>query len=192
MANKFNKKISDTCVRIGEVRFSYASVFAPRTNDEGKPAKYGVCVVIPKSNKEAVRLVQEAIEAAKLAGKATKWNGKIPANAKTCLRDGDIDREDDEAFADCYFINTSSKNKPGVKVLDDGAISDALGEDDFYSGCFGAVTINFFPYDNSGSKGVGAGLNNVIKTRDGERLAGGRSADEDFGDLAGLGSDGLD
>jgi hypothetical protein len=189
MANKFNKKISDTCIRIGEVRFSYAHVFAPKTNEDGKPGKYAVCIIIPKEDKQAVKLVQDAIEAAKLKGKSEKWGGKIPANVKTCLRDGDIDREDDEAFADSWFINTSSNNKPGVKVLGDGSIEDALGEDDFYSGCYGAVTINFFAYENSGNKGVGAGLNNVIKTRDGERLAGGRSADEDFSDLA---SDGLD
>jgi hypothetical protein len=31
--------------------------------------------------------------------------------------------------------------------------------------------------------GISAGLNNVIKTRDGDRLSGGRSADADFADL---------
>ena len=60
-----------------------------------------------------------------------------------------------------------------------------MDSDDFYSGCYGAVTINFFPYENSGNKGVAAGLNNLIKTRDGERLSGGRTADEDFGDMGG-------
>ena len=120
---------------------------------------------------------------AKEAGKSSKWGGKIPANVKSCLRDGDIDREDDEAFAGCYFLNASSRNKPGVKVLEDGVVSDALDEEDFYSGCYGAVTLDFFPYESSGNKGVGAGLNNVIKTRDGDRLSGGRSADEDFADL---------
>ena len=45
------------------------------------------------------------------------------------------------------------------------------------------MTLDFFPYESSGNKGVGAGLNNVIKTRDGDRLSGGRSADEDFADL---------
>ena len=180
---KYNKKINDTNVRIGEVRFSYASVFQPKKNDDGTAAKYGVCVIIPKEDTETVALVRAAIDAAKQRGKAEKWGGKIPANVKTCLRDGDIDREDDEAFAGCYFLNASSKNKPGVRVLEGGVVSEALDGEDFYSGCYGAVTPNFFPYENSGNKGVGAGLNNVIKTRDGERLAGGRSAEEDFADL---------
>lgn len=180
---KFNKKIKDTSVRLGEVRFSYTAVFQPKKNDDGTPSKYGVCIIIPKEDTETVNLVREAIDAAKQRGKMEKWGGKIPANVKSCLRDGDIDREDDEAFAGCYFLNASSRNKPGVKVLEDGIVSDALDEEDFYSGCYGAVTLDFFPYESSGNKGVGAGLNNVIKTRDGDRLSGGRSADEDFADL---------
>lgn len=180
---KFNKKIKDTSVRLGEVRFSYTAVFQPKKNDDGTPSKYGVCIIIPKEDTETVNLVKEAIEAAKQRGKLEKWGGKIPANVKSCLRDGDIDREDDEAFAGCYFLNASSRNKPGVKVLEDGVVSDALDDEDFYSGCYGAVTLDFFPYESSGNKGVGAGLNNVIKTRDGDRLSGGRSADEDFADL---------
>lgn len=180
---KFNKKIKDTSVRLGEVRFSYTAVFQPKKNDDGTPSKYGVCIIIPKEDTETVNLVKEAIDAAKQRGKLEKWGGKIPANVKSCLRDGDIDREDDEAFAGCYFLNASSRNKPGVKVLEDGVVSDALDEGDFYSGCYGAVTLDFFPYESSGNKGVGAGLNNVIKTRDGDRLSGGRSADEDFADL---------
>ena len=180
---KFNKKIKDTSIRIGEVRFSYTAVFQPKKNDDGTPSKYGVCIIIPKEDTETVNLVKEAIDAAKQRGKLEKWGGKIPANVKSCLRDGDIDREDDEAFAGCFFLNASSRNKPGVKVLEDGVVSDALDEEDFYSGCYGAVTLDFFPYESSGNKGVGAGLNNVIKTRDGDRLSGGRSADEDFADL---------
>ena len=104
---------------------------------------------------------------------------------RTPLRDGDIEKEDDPTFEGCYFFNASCKSKPGVRVLDGGTNYEAMDSDDFYSGCYGAVTINFFPYENSGNKGVAAGLNNLIKTRDGERLSGGRTADEDFGDMGG-------
>ena len=38
---KFNKKIKDTSIRIGEVRFSYTAVFQPKKNDDGTPSKYG-------------------------------------------------------------------------------------------------------------------------------------------------------
>ncbi len=181
MAN-YNKRISETSVRIGECRFSYVHVFEPQKNDEGKD-KYGVAILWPKTETAITKLVEEAVQAAKEKGKASKWGGKIPANAKSPIRDGDTDREDDEAYHGMYFLNCSSNQKPGVRVLENGKVVEALDQEDFYSGCWGAVTLNFFPYESKGNKGVGAGLNNVIKTRDDERLAGGSSADNDFSDL---------
>lgn len=180
----YNKKITDTNIRIGPVRFSYANVFSPRVGEDGKPGKYGVCVLIPKTDTETVALVTSAYEAARELGKTTAWNGKIPAKVTSPLRDGDIEREDDAAFAGCWFFNANAKNRPGVRVLSDGIISEALDSEDFYSGCYGAVSINLYPYNSSGNVGVGVGLNNIIKTKDGERLSGGRTAEADFADLA--------
>lgn len=181
--SNFNKVITNTNIRIGEVRFSYAHVFEPRQSDNGGDAKYSVCVLWPKTDKAITDLVNKAINEAKEKGKTSKWGGKIPANCKSPVRDGDIDREDDPTYEGMYFLNCSSKTKPGVRVLENGKVVEALDTEDFYSGCRGAVTINFFPYDSSGNKGVGVGLNNVIKTRDDERLAGGATADQDFSDL---------
>jgi len=182
MAN-LNKSISDTAVRLGEVRFSYVNVFSPRPNPDGTQGKYSVCVIIPKSNTEAVELFKKAYEAARAAGKTTKWNGKIPAKVTLPLHDGDEERPEDAAFENCWYFNCSSKNKPGVRYRDKLGINEAVDDEDFYSGCYGAVTVNLFPYASNGSFGVGVGLNNVIKLRDGERLSGGRSADADFSDL---------
>ena len=182
MAN-FNKRISDTSVRLGEVRFSYANVFQRRANPDGTPGKYSVCVVIPKTDKATLDMFNQAYEAARAVGKSTKWGGKIPAKVSSPLHDGDQERPDDPAFENCMYFNCSSNNQPGVRVLDNGAVVEALDTDDFYSGCYGAVTVNLFPYSNSGNVGVGVGLNNLIKTRDGERLSGGRSAEADFEDL---------
>ena len=178
-----NKKYTETNVRLGLVRFSFPYVFQKRLNEKGEPDKYSLCVIIPKSDTDTVKLLNEAVEAAKLKGKAEKWGGKIPAKVKSPLRDGDIDREDDPAFKGCWFFNCSSKQAPGVRVREDGIVTEALDESEFYAGCYGAVTVNAFPYNSNGNIGVGIGLNNVIKLEDGERLAGGRSADEDFSDL---------
>ena len=109
MAN-YGKKISDTNVRIGEVRFFYVNVFAPRTNPDGDSSKYGVCVAWPKTDAQTTKLVTEAVEAAKQNGKTKKWGGKIPANVKSPVRDGDIDREDDPNFAGTWFINCNCGN----------------------------------------------------------------------------------
>ena len=181
----YNKKISDTQVRIGEVRFSYATVFSPKPGQNGGDPKYSCAILIPKENTAAVDMIRSAINAAKELGKSSKWGGKIPGNCKIPLRDGDIDREDDANYAGHWFINANSpaKSKPAVKVLQDGNLFDALDEEDFYSGCYGAAVLNFFPYENSGSKGVGAGLNIVLKTRDGEKLSGGVNVETALGDM---------
>lgn len=183
MAN-YNKKLSDTTVRIGEVRFSYANVFEPRASMPGNDPKYSCAILIPKTNTEALRMIEEAINAAMEIGKTSKWGGKIPKPCKSPLRDGDLER-DDPNYEGCYFLNASApvKSKPAVKVLDGGILADALDNEDFYSGCYGAAVINFFPYDASGNRGVGAGLNVVLKTRDGEKLSGGVNADAALADL---------
>jgi hypothetical protein len=52
---------------------------------------------------------------------------------------------------------------------------------EFYSGCYGNISINFFPYNTLGN-GVSAGLQNIQKTADGESLGGGNVAPtSDFG-----------
>jgi hypothetical protein len=181
----FNKTISDTSIRLGPVRFSFVNVLSPRKKEDGTPGKYGVCVLFPKADQEAYKIFQQAYENARQLGKASKWNGRIPSKVQLPLHDGDEDRPDDPAFQGMWYFNCSSTNKPGVRVREDGAIVEALDSEDFYSGCYGCASINFFAYNSSGSQGIGAGLNNVIKTRDGEKLSGGHSAMADFADLAG-------
>jgi len=178
----YNKKLTDTSVRIGEVRFSYVNVFEPRSS-MGNDPKYSCAILIPKSNKAALDLIDSAIRAAVEQGKSSKWGGKEPRNLHSPLRDGD--ERDDPNYEGMYYINASAtmKSKPAVKVLDGGVIADALDNEDFYSGCYGAAVINFYPYAASGNNGVSAGLNVVIKTRDGDKLSGGISTESA---LAGL------
>lgn len=167
-----------TKVITGLVRFSYVHIFKPTAIDESSDEKYSISIIIPKKDTATLNKVKMAIEAAKEAGKS-KWGGKIPAKLKTPLRDGDEDRPDDEAYAHSYFINCSSKTKPGVV---DKYTQDIMDEDEVYSGCYGRVAINFYSYDKNGNKGIAAGLNNVQKIKDGEPLGGRSSASDDFGD----------
>ena len=182
---KFNKKINDNEIRIGEVRFAYVHVFEPGLDDKGQPDKYSACIMIPKENKEAIKLINECVEAAKLVGKTKTWNGRIPTGERmNPLHDGDDERSDKEEFIGMMYLNAKSKNKPGVRVLEGGRLAEPMGDEDFYSGCWGAATISFFPYDKSGNRGVGVSLGNVVKTRDDDKFSGGVSADAAFGDLA--------
>lgn len=186
MAN-FNKRISETCIRLGEVRFGYVHVFSPRKNEDGTDGKYSVQILIPKTDATALKLIEDSVEAAKRNGVSSKWNGKMPpaSKLKLPLRDGDEEFPEDPDYEGMYFMNASSSasRKPGVRVLENGSMSEAIDEEDMYSGCYGCVTVNMFPYNTSGNVGVAAALNNLIKTRDGERLSGGHTAEEDFNDL---------
>lgn len=179
----YNKRISDTKVRLGEIRLSYAYLFNKKPTPDGKEGKYSTAVLIPKSNTKAVEMIKEAIEAAKMEGKDT-LGGKIPSTLKVPLRDGDEEHPDDATYEGMYFFNCNTTRKPDLMVLENGHLSDALDEDDVYSGCWGAITITFRAYNNSGNKGIGAYIGNFVKTRDDERLSGGSTGAEDFGDLA--------
>ena len=188
---------TNTKVRIGEVRLSYCHLFQPEAVADGGEKKYSVSIIIPKSNTKLVAEVKAAIEAAAAAG-ISKFGGRRPANLKTPLRDGDLERADDDAYADAWFINASSKGKPGVvKVMNvqgEKKLVEVTNEEEVYSGCYGVVSVTFFPFNNAGNKGVAAGLNNVLKTKDGTFLGGRTSAQTDFGDmdLSGIGESGDD
>ena len=174
MANVKAKR-TGTRVTTGKVRLSYAHLFEPHSI-EGNEPKYSVSVIIPKSDKETIKAINEAIAEAKEQGKG-KWNGKVPGNLKTPLRDGDVDREDDEAYAGCYFLNANSKNKPGVVDAD---VQPILDTTEVYSGCYARLTLNFYAYNANGNKGIAAGLGNVQKLADGEPLGGFSRAEDDF------------
>lgn len=167
-----------TKVITGKVRFSYLHVWEPTAIEEGGEKKYSVSLIIPKKDKATIAKINKAIEAAKEAGKA-KFGGKVPANLKLPLRDGDVERPDDEAYADSYFLNANCKTKPG---LVDADVNPILDQDELYSGCYGRASVTFYAFNTAGNKGVACGLNNLQKLEDGESLGGRASAESDFGE----------
>lgn len=170
---------NSTKVVTGKVRFCYVNVFEPTAMDEGDTPKYNICILIPKDDAKTLDKINKAIEAAKQAGKAklADKNGKIPSNLKLPLRDGDEERPDDPAFEGMYFINANSQRKPSIVDRD---LNPIMEKEEFYSGCYGRASINFYAF-NVSSKGIAAGLNNLQKLEDGEMLAGGSTPEEDFG-----------
>jgi hypothetical protein len=171
--------MSETKTVTGKVRFSYAHVFEPSAVEEGEEKFYNICLMIPKKDKAGIAKIEAAIEAAVEQGVKGKWGGARPKKLKLPLRDGDEEKEGEE-WEGMLFLNAKSKRKPSVVDQNLNAIIDP---EDFYSGCWGRASINFYPYDYNGTKGVAAGLNNIQKLADGERLdGGGSSAEEDFGD----------
>lgn len=166
-----------TKVVTGKVRFSYAYVWESRAMEGSDRAKYSVSILIPKTDSATLSRVKEAIDTALKEGIA-KLGGKIPPTWKNPLRDGDTERPGNPEYAGHMFVNANSDNRPGIV---DANLNPIIEKEDFYSGCYGRASISFYVYNKNGNKGVACGLNNLQKLADGERLAGGSSAEEDFG-----------
>ena len=102
---KFNNPMK--VITCPNTRWSYANVWEPKSINGGTP-KYSVSLIIPKSDKVTVEKIKKAIQAAYEEGQSKlKGNGKsVPSLSvlKTPLRDGDLERPDDEAYANSYFI----------------------------------------------------------------------------------------
>ena len=137
-------------------RFSYLHCWEPEAINGGEP-KYSVSAIIPKSDKETIK--------------------KIPPNLKLPLRDGDIDRPEDEAYKGCYFFNANSRQAPQVV---DKQVQPILDQTEVYSGCYGRISVNFYGYNSNGNRGVAAGLGNIQKLKDGEALSSRTNAEDDF------------
>lgn len=170
-----------TKVITGKVRFSYVNIFKSRAFQSGQDEKFSICLLIPKKDKASIAKIKEAMNAAVEEGIAEKWGGKKPANLKLPLRDGDAERADEaEEYTGMYFLNANSTQKPGIIDRD---MNEILDPTEVYSGCWGRASINFFPFNSNGNKGVGVGLNNIQKLADDEPLGGARaSAESDFAD----------
>ena len=178
-ANKANAgaRINPTKVVTSVVRLSYANVWEPKSINGGAE-KYSVSLIIPKSDTKTLTAIQKAIDVAIEEGRG-KFGGKIPNKSalKLPLRDGDIDRPDDEAYANCYFVNANSSTAPEIV---DKARDPILNRSEVYSGVYARVSINFYAFNSNGNRGIACGLGNIQKVRDGEPLGGKTSAADDF------------
>jgi len=173
--------MSQTSVVTGEVRLSYVNLLQPRANQQGGEPRYSVTILLPKSDQATYQRIMQAIQAAYELGVTTKWNGARPP-LKTPIHDGDGVRPNGEPFGpECrghWVFTASSKQKPEIV---DAQLNPILDPTKVYSGVYGRVHVNFFPYSNSGNRGIGAGLGPVLILRDGEPLGGRVTAEEAFG-----------
>lgn len=159
----------------GKVRASYANVDEPKSIN-GSAEKYSCSFIVSKDDEKTVSAIKAAIEEAKQEGKA-KFGGKIPAVLKTPLRDGDVERPEDPAYKNAYFINANSKDKP---QLVDRNVRPILEPNTVYSGCYVRASLSFYAFNTNGNKGIACGLGNIQKLEDGPSLGGRSRAEDEF------------
>ncbi len=167
-----------------DTRWSYANVWEPKSINGGTP-KFSVSLIIPKSDTKTIEAIKKAIQAAYKEGEAKlKGNSRSvpPLEAiKTPLRDGDLERPNDEAYKNSYFVNANSTTPPGIV---DASVQPILTRSEVYSGVYGRASINFYAFNSNGNRGIACGLNNLQKIRDGEPLGSRATAESDFADFA--------
>lgn len=166
----------------GEVRFSYVHVFTP-DSIEGQEPKYSAALLIPKTDKATMTSIGTILRALKTQALA-QYGGRLPQKfAENPVHDGDVEKSDSPEYQGMWYINAKARNKPGCVKQTPSGLVDITDEDEFYSGCYGRASISFYLYDKAGQRGIGVGLNNVLKTRDGDYLGGRASAKSDFAEF---------
>lgn len=174
------KFVIPTKVVTGPCIFSYLNCWDPKAINGGTP-KFSVSLIISKTDTRTIEKINAAIQAAYDEGQSKlKGSGKtVPALSaiKTPLRDGDVERPDDEAYKNSYFINANSSTQPGIVDADRQPILD---RSQMYSGVKGRASINLYAYNVNGNRGIACGLNNLQKLSDGTPLGGKSRAEDDF------------
>lgn len=163
------------------VRLSYVYLNSPRKNDDGSDGKFGATLLIPKTDKDTIKAIQAAIEAAKAEGIANGIKGA--KDFPSPMRDGDGDRpRGGEYGPECkgmMVINSTSKSR--VKVCDRNR-NEIMDGSEIYSGMWANVMIKFRCFNVPGNKGISCYLNLVQKVRDDQPLGGAAPKAEDVFD----------
>lgn len=158
----------------GIVRFNHLNVLEPR---EGK---YGVCLIIPKEDTETIKRIKEAIEGIADDSVDTIFKNKKLSDSEKykIIHNGDLEKENNPDYKDCYYINAKTNFKP--EVLDLKTWETIEDKDIIYNGCYGHANISFFAYDKMGNKGIGCNLINLIKVKDGDKISSYKSVKDTF------------
>ncbi len=161
-------------------RWSYVNVWEPKSINDGTP-KYSISLIIPKTDTETIRKIQDAMRAAYEEGmnklRGNSRNAPAFEDLKIPLRDGDRERKDDPTYAGCMFINANSATAPGIV---DAALNPIIERSEVYSGVYGRASITLYAFNSNGNKGIACGLNKLQKIRDGEPLGSRSRAEDDF------------
>lgn len=182
--------MSETSVSTGKfpnelVRFSYVVLTeAKLASPQATEKVFGMAVLVPKKNKNTLKALNAAIEAAielgpeKVKGwKANKKPLKLP------IRDGGEEKPDVEAYSTCMFFNASKKERFGRPGVVDRGLNPIMDLNEVKSGDWGNVSVNFYPFGVGGNFGVAVGLNHVQKVRDGEALGSQTSIADEFDEV---------
>ena len=180
-----------THVVTGKVRFSYEHLMKPyanTTNDPNAELKYSVTVLIPKTDTATKARIDAGIKAALQQGadKRTFKDGVPLDKLPTPIYDGDGVRADGYTpfGPECkgmWVMTASCRADRKPEIVDAGG-NPIINASEIYSGIWGRVSVDFYPYSVPQRAGIGCGLCNAQKLADDTPLGAARpTASDDFG-----------
>ena len=146
-------------------RLDFVHVFEPWAFRENEMPKYSVTLIISKNDSDTIQKVQSAISQAYENGKSKLQNTEMK-DVHSPLRDGDLERPDNPAYRNCWFINATNNGRFGAPAVCDRQKNVITDINQLYSGVWGNVYVSFKAYSVGDSKVIGCYLNAVQKTKD--------------------------
>ncbi|WP_296813839.1 DUF2815 family protein [uncultured Megasphaera sp.] len=167
--------MENASVVLENVRLSYVHLLKPYARDPQATPKFQATILLPKTDAVGKQKLDAALAAATRNGINGKWNGAAPVKVPNPVWDGDGLNQSGNTFGPeckgCWVFAASSPADKPVDVVD-GQLNRIMDATKVYSGMYANISVNFFPYNYQGKKGVGCGLGPVQKVRDGEPLGG--------------------
>lgn len=188
---------NEGCIVTPEGRLVFPQLFEPKPikrngKEVGDPIYSCSFLFAPEQIED---LKKKALDVARAKWGGRNFNDEVKAGTfKLPFSTGakekakaDAKGKDGLFYEGTIVLKTKSKYRPGV--VDDKK-QEIIDPNKVYSGCYGYAEVNFVAYEgvSGGSDGVTAYLNFVLKSRDGDRLAG-RTAADVFSGIEGGSSD---
>ena len=140
-------------IALGPATMMYPALFAPTFDGPSSAPKYGVRLLIDKTDQAMVAFVQSEIYHTMMAHYDTLF-GDRPAVTiyNSPLHDGDREYPGHPTYRNRYYIDARTKFQPRLEDVFCSPISDPTA---IHSGCRGRAVISFRPYSVRGRRGLG-------------------------------------
>lgn len=152
----------------GEVRFSYAHVWEPDSINGSDP-KYSVSILIPKSDTKTINMINKAIEAAKEMGKVRSLAARFqPTSSCRCA----MEMRTAQTTRCIRGITSSTPTARPSQASWTKTASPSRTARSFTAAAMATPPSPFILSAPTGNRGIACGLNNLMKTADGDPLGG--------------------
>lgn len=146
---------------------SFPHLFAARAAPGSTTKKFSCTLIFNAAdmNTPAMQALLAAIQQAAV----DKFGANIPANMKHPFTRGEVKYPGDAFYAGKVLLNANANEEYPPQVVGENR-QPIMDRAAIYPGCQVVAGVRFYGYDTAGNRGVGCGLQAVMKVGEGERL----------------------